>query len=48
VNNQTFQYYSGYQSLNISPSAVFSAAEFPIRQAALAISISGLEEIQNS
>jgi hypothetical protein len=27
---------------------VFTAAEYPIRQAALAISISGLEEIQNS
>ena len=33
---------------NINPSQVFTAAEFPIRQAALAISISGLEEIQNS
>lgn len=48
ANNQTFQWYSGYQTLNISPSQVFTAAEFPIRQAALAISISGLEEIQNS
>ena len=34
--------------MNISPSQVFTAAEFPIRQAALAISISGLEEVQNS
>ena len=48
ANNQTFQWYSGYQTLNISPSQVFTAAEFPIRQAALAISISGLEEVQNS
>lgn len=48
ANNQTFQWYSGYQALNISPSQVFSAAEFPIRQAALAISISGLEELQNA
>jgi hypothetical protein len=48
ANNQTFVWYSGYQSLNINPSQVFTAAEFPIRQAALAISISGLEEIQNS
>src|SRR5882672_6889640 len=48
ADNQTFQWYSGYQSLNIAPSQVFSAAEFPIRQAALAISISGLEELQNS
>jgi hypothetical protein len=48
ANNSTFTWYSGYQTLNINPSQVFSAAEFPIRQAALAISISGLEEIQNS
>jgi hypothetical protein len=48
ANNQTFLWYSGYQTLNISPSQVFTAAEFPIRQAAMAISISGLEELQNS
>lgn len=48
ANNSTFTWYSGYQSLNINPSQVFTAAEFPIRQAALAISISGLEELQNS
>ena len=39
---------SGYQTLNIAPSQVFTAAEFPIRQAAVAVSISGLEELQNS
>lgn len=48
ANNTTFIWYSGYQTLNINPSQVFSAAEFPIRQAALAVSISGLEELQNS
>lgn len=48
ANNTTFTWYSGYQTLNINPSQVFTAAEFPIRQAALAVSISGLEEIQNS
>jgi hypothetical protein len=48
ANNQTFQYYSGYQVLNIAPSQTFSAAEYPIRQAAVAVSISGLEELQNS
>lgn len=48
ANNTTFVWYSGYQTLNINPSQVFSAAEFPIRQAALAVSISGLEELQNA
>jgi len=48
ADNQTFQWYSGYQTLNIAPSQVFTAAEYPIRQAAVAVSISGLEELQNS
>jgi len=48
ANNQSFVWYSGYQTLNINPSQVFTAAEYPIRQAALAVSISGLEELQNS
>jgi hypothetical protein len=46
--NSTFMRYSGYQALNITPSDVMTSAEFPIRQAAVAVSISGLEEIQNS
>jgi len=48
ADNQTFQWYSGYQTLNIAPSQVFTAAEYPIRQAAVAVSISGLEDLQNS
>jgi hypothetical protein len=48
LDNQTYQWYSGYQTLNIAPSQIFSAAEYPIRQAAVAVSISGLEELQNS
>ena len=34
--------------MNVSPSQTFTAAEYPIRQAAIAVSISGLEELQNS
>lgn len=48
ANNQTYVRYSGYETLNISPSEVFSAAEFDYKQAAVAISISGLEMLQNS
>src|SRR4051812_25566618 len=47
ANNGTFKRYSGYEALNITPSDVFTAAEFAIRQAAVAISISGLEMLQN-
>jgi hypothetical protein len=46
--NGTFGWYSGYDTLNISPSEVFSAAEFDWKQAAVAVSISGLEELMNS
>lgn len=49
AENATFQYYSGYEVLNISPSDVFSAAEFDWKQAAVNVTWSGLEaEIQNS
>lgn len=46
--NSTYKRYSGYEMLNIAPSDVFTAAEFPIRQAAVAVSISGLEMLQNA
>lgn len=46
--NGTYTRYSGYEVLNIAPSDVFTAAEFPIRQAAVAVSISGLEMLQNA
>lgn len=43
------KYYSGYETLDISPSDVFSAAEYPWKQAAVVVTASGLEtEIQNS
>lgn len=48
AENATFRRYSGYETLNISPSDVFSAAEFNYAQAAVAVSISGLEMLQNS
>lgn len=47
-NNSTYSRYSGYELLNIQPSDVFTAAEYPIRQAAVAVSISGLELLQNA
>jgi hypothetical protein len=46
--NGTFGWYSGYDTLNISPQEVFSAAEFDWKQCAAAVSISGLEQLMNS
>lgn len=48
AENSTFKRYSGYELLNIAPSDVFTAAEFNYAQAAVAVSISGLEELQNA
>jgi hypothetical protein len=48
AENGTFLRYSGYEPLNIQPSEIMSAAEFGIKQAAIAVTISGLEELQNS
>jgi len=40
--------YSGYEVLNVSQNSPISAAQFSITQYASAVSISGLEMIQNS
>lgn len=48
AENGTYKRYSGYELLNIAPSDVFTAAEFDWKQVAVAVSISGLEELQNS
>lgn len=48
AENGTYKRYSGYEALNISPSDVFTGAEYNYAQAAVAVSISGLEMIQNA
>lgn len=48
AENGTYKRYSGYEALNISPSDVFTGAEYNYAQAAVAVSISGLEMIQNN
>jgi len=46
--NGTAMYYSGAEVLDISAADVISAAQFPIKQAAVAVTINGLEMLQNS
>jgi hypothetical protein len=48
AENSTYTRYSGYDPLNISPQDIITAAEFDIKQVAISVSISGLEELQNS
>lgn len=47
AQNQTFMWYSGYEFLNISLNDTMTAARFPIKQASIAVTISGLEELMN-
>ena len=49
AENSSFLYYSGYEVLDITPAEVFSSAVFQWKQAAVAVSWSGLEaDIQNT
>ena len=46
--NSTVGWYSGAETFDISPSEVFSAAEFNWKQLVGSVVINGLEEVQNS
>jgi hypothetical protein len=48
AENGTYTRYAGYQVLNITPQDVLTSAEFDIKQVAVSVSMSGLEQIQNS
>lgn len=48
ASNSNYQRYSGFDTLNISAVDVLSAAEFPWRQVAISIPVSGLEMRVNS
>jgi len=46
--NSTFQFYSGYEALDVNAAETLSAAEFDWKQSAVNVTISGLEMSQNS
>jgi hypothetical protein len=48
AENSTVMWYQGAEALDISPSENFTAAEFNYKQMAGNVTITGLEEIQNS
>src|SRR5574337_2104291 len=48
AQNQTFMFYSGTEYLNITYNDTMTAARFPIKQASIAVVLSGLEDIMNS
>lgn len=48
ADNGTAMYYSGAEVLNLNPADVISAAQFSLKQAAVAVTINGLEDLMNS
>lgn len=46
--NGTYKRYAGYEALDITPSDTFTSAEYNLKQAAVAVLMSGLEMLQNS
>lgn len=48
AENSTFQYYSGYDTLDVSASDVLSSAEFQWKQAAVHVTANGLEIRSNA
>lgn len=48
AENGTSKWYSGYEVLDVSPSDVITAAEFDWKQFNVNVTISGLEQLQNS
>jgi len=48
ATNSTVQAYKGYDRLNVFPTEELTLAQYGWRQAAASISLSGLEELQNS
>jgi hypothetical protein len=48
AQNGNASWYSGYETLPISASDVISASQYDIKQAAVPVTISGLEQLQNA
>ena len=48
AENVTYKRMSGYEVIDITPSTVFSAAQFAIKQVTISVSMSGLEMLINS
>jgi hypothetical protein len=48
AENGTYQRYSGWETLDVSPTDVISAANYDWKQVAISVSMSGLELLKNS
>jgi hypothetical protein len=48
AENSTTMWYSGYETIEVAPQQIFSAAEYDIRQLVGTITVSGFEDLTNS
>lgn len=48
IDNATYTRYTGYENINVTPQDVITGAEFQLKQAAMSVSMSGTEQLQNS
>lgn len=48
AENQNFMWYSGTEPVNVTHNDTMTAARFPLKQASIAVMLSGLDQIQNS
>lgn len=48
AENQSFKWYNGFDTVDIQPQEVFSAAEYDLKMAVISVIISGQEQLMNS
>ena len=48
AENSTYTRYTGYSTIDISPQTVLTSANFSMKQAAMSVTMSGTEQLQNS
>jgi hypothetical protein len=48
AENQSFKWYNGFDTVDIQPQEIFSAAEFDLKMAVISVIISGQEQLMNS
>lgn len=48
LDNDTYTRYTGYEPISITPQDVITGAEFQMKQAAMSVTMSGTEQLQNA
>lgn len=48
AENQSFKWYNGFDTVDVQPQEVFSAAEYDLKMAVISVVISGQEQLMNS